>query len=136
MEKYDTVNPDEADLENALGALVPRAPRFTSQQLAFRAGLIVGQRQANRWRGIAAAAVIIGTCAFFGRFQSSVLTIDRANIHSQAQSPDEGSAGTSPIIAASYLQLRDAVLRDGWIALPPASGGGNVEPGVGVMSTQ
>jgi hypothetical protein len=136
MEKYDPLNSGQADLERALGALVPVPTRFTEPQISYQAGLLAGKRQVNRWRAVAVIALALTAYTFVDRPRPPVVKNDQVADRSPQSQPETNPFNSPNIVAASYLRLRDAVVRDGWDALPPASGGGNVEPSATVLSMQ
>jgi hypothetical protein len=136
MEKYDPLKSELADLERALRDLTPESPRLTSQQIVYQAGVTAGERQLNRWRPVAAIALALSAYAFVSRLHPSIAKNDPVADRPPQSQPETDSFNSSTAVAASYLRLRDDVVRDGWDALPPGSGGGNVEPSATVLSMQ
>jgi hypothetical protein len=130
-EPQDLGNP-ERELADALGGLLPAAPRpAAARAIWYQAGYEAARRRGNRWRAAAGVAALIACVVGVWRPRPAPITVERvvyvrpaapaAAVATAVPTPPwEEPAGES---SSAYLRLRDAVAQHGLAGLPPISAG-------------
>jgi hypothetical protein len=139
MPEPQDLGPPERELAEALGGLMPAAPRpATARDIWYQAGYAAARRRGNRWRAAAGVAALVACVMGVWRPRRAPVTVERV-VYVRPETPTRPSAVvvaheiTSPAPGPSstaYLRLRDEIARDGLSVWPTApAGDGGVVPG-------
>ena len=120
---FDDPIPQLADAFRGLELAPLQTPM---EQMCYVAGFEAGRKRAGTWRRIAAMiALAAGGMVAWDRWpaqHSRAPEIVRRTDDSKLAAPSSAEQTFSPVITADNLRLREAVLSQGWDALPaPAS---------------
>ena len=127
MQDEESIDPADRELAESLRGLQPAAAtaQASPQRIWYEAGFQAGRRRANVWRAVAAMIALVAGAAIVWQ-DRSVPSVSYVNRGAPAaivnRAPSAADESSSPVLSAAYLKLRDAVVQDGWKALPPPSG--------------
>jgi len=126
----DNLTPADEELARVLGGLRPAATGIDRDTLMFAAGRASTQRRVRAWQGLSAAAATLLVVALVvpPRAMPTRVTVERPRQTPGSEriaarpAPTPAEADAVPLVDASYLKLRNAVLARGVDVLtPPAS---------------
>lgn len=130
----ETLTPAQREFAGALGGLSPASTHISRDRLMFKAGVVLGQRSVNRWRGAAAVLVLVNAMWL----AIALRPTPGAGEHPIARSTEQPVNVTQPstprattLLAAAwefepmpspslspYITARDTLLFKGMSALP------------------
>lgn len=127
QEEPNPLNPGESELEMALGRLAPQGVADRREEIAFEAGRRVGRRAAMPWRICSGALAACLALSLVPRVTPTSSPVPVAKV--SAPQPVAAQLVTAsrqepPMIAGTYLVVREEVLEKGLDALPASGGRG------------
>lgn len=122
----------EQELADSLKGLQLAPMQTSSQQIWYQAGFQVGRRRANAWRAVAGIVAVAALAVQVWAPRPAPLAVERI-----VYVPQGGPARATivppreeegPMRSTAALRLRNAIIEDGWDAMPHVHGGADGEP--------
>jgi hypothetical protein len=129
MQEPESLDGAERELAEALGSLQPAPIRTSQREIWYEAGFQAGRRGQGVWKGMAAMLMLLSGSLLISDRRPAPTASERI-VYVRQEPPALSKAvptaeqNRSIALAVENLRLRDAIIRDGWNALPIARSGG------------